>query len=113
MVLELYITFIMLIMTFLMVVHSPATLIPGTLPTLNLSIKSLLHQGSCVFPEVILVSNYHSYKRQYYHTTVSVEVIFPKKNRAPFSGSPPQKYTKPPGSPFSSIPLKNVTLYLP
>ena len=38
-----------------------ATLIPGTLPTLNLPIKSL-HQGSCVFSDVILVSNYHNYK---------------------------------------------------
>ena len=39
-----------------------ATLISGTLPTLNLLIKAILHQGSCVFPDVILVSNYHSYK---------------------------------------------------
>ena len=31
----------------------------------------------------------------------------PKKNRAPFSGSPPEKNTKPPGCPFTSIPLKN------
>ena len=37
-------------------------LIPGTLPTLNLPIKSIPHQLSCVFPDVIFVSNYHSYK---------------------------------------------------
>ena len=41
-----------------------ATLFPGTLPTLNLPTKSHLHQGSCVFPDVILVSNYHSYKEK-------------------------------------------------
>ena len=41
-----------------------ATLFPGTFPTLNLPTKSHLHQGSCVFPDVILVSNYHSYKEK-------------------------------------------------
>ena len=42
-----------------------ATLFPGTLPTLNLPIKSriaIFHQGSCVCRDVILLSNYHSYK---------------------------------------------------
>ena len=33
----------------------------GTLPTLNLSIKIHLSSGSSVFPDVISVSNYHSY----------------------------------------------------
>ena len=41
-----------------------ATLFPGTLPTLNLPIKSHLSSGSCVFRDVILVSNYHSYKEK-------------------------------------------------
>ena len=41
-----------------------ATLFPGTFPTLNLPTKSHLHQGSCVFPDVILVSNYHGYKEK-------------------------------------------------
>ena len=40
---------------------SRATIIPGTLPVLNLPMKShSLSQG--IFPDVILVSNYHSYK---------------------------------------------------
>ena len=34
------------------------------LPTLNLPIKNHLHQGSCVFSDVILMSNYHSYKEK-------------------------------------------------
>ena len=37
------------------------TVIPVTLPTLNVSIKSHPLSGSCVFPDVISVSNYHSY----------------------------------------------------
>ena len=41
-----------------------ATLIPGTLPTLNLPKKAILHQSTCVFPDVMLVSNYHSYKEK-------------------------------------------------
>ena len=44
-----------------------ATLFPGSLPTLNLPIKSHLSsgsQGSCVFRDVTLVSNYHSYKEK-------------------------------------------------
>ena len=42
---------------------SRTTLIAGTLATLNLPIKAIFHQGGCVFPDVILVSNYHSYKK--------------------------------------------------
>ena len=84
-----------------------ATLIPG---------KAILHQGSWVFPDVILASNYHTYKektKNYYHTTVSLEVIFPPRKIEPlFSGSLPEKNTKPPGCPFSSIPLKNFKLSL-
>ena len=41
-----------------------ATLIPGTLPTLNLPIRSHPSPGSCVFPNVISVSNYHGYKEE-------------------------------------------------
>ena len=41
-----------------------ATLIPGTLPTLNLSTKSHPSSGTCVFPDVISVSIYHSYNRK-------------------------------------------------
>ena len=41
-----------------------ATLIPATLPALNLPKKAIFHQGSCVFLDVILVSNYHSYKEK-------------------------------------------------
>ena len=40
------------------------TLFPGTLPTLNLPIKAIFHQGSSVFRDLILVSNYHSYKEK-------------------------------------------------
>ena len=41
-----------------------ATFIPSTLLILNLPIKSILHQGSCIFPDVILMTNYHSYKEK-------------------------------------------------
>ena len=43
---------------------SRATLISGTLPTLNLSTKSHPSSGTCIFRDVILVSNYHSYKEK-------------------------------------------------
>ena len=44
---------------------SKATLIHGTLPTtLPIPEKAIFHQGNCVFPNVILVSNYHSYKEK-------------------------------------------------
>ena len=78
--------------------------------------KAIIHQGSCIFPDLILVINYHSYKEKTmqllpYHS-LSMEVTSPKKNWAPFSGSPPQKNVKPPGSLFSSILLKNFQLHL-
>ena len=41
-----------------------ATVILGTLPTLNVSIKSHPLLSSCVFPDLISVSNYHSYKEK-------------------------------------------------
>ena len=34
------------------------------IPTLNLSIKSHPSSGTCVFPDVIPVSNYHSFKEK-------------------------------------------------
>ena len=43
---------------------SRATLIPGTLPTLNLPIKIHPHQSSFVFPDVTIVSNYRSYREK-------------------------------------------------
>ena len=61
-----------------------ATLIPGTLPTLILSIKSHPSSGPCVFPNVISVSNYHSYKEKTikllpYHSFYGGHIL-PKKN---------------------------------
>ena len=61
-----------------------ATLISSTLLALNLSIKSF-HQDTCVFSDVILVSNYHNYKGKTvkvppYHSTHTTEIISPKKN---------------------------------
>ena len=56
-----------------------ATLFPGTLPTLNLPTKSHLHQGSCVFPDVILVSNYHSYKEKTIKLLPYMEVTSPQE----------------------------------
>ena len=41
-----------------------------------------------------------------------MDVASRKKSWAPFPCSPPQKNTKPPGSPFSSISLKNFKLHL-
>ena len=88
---------------------SRSTLIPGTLPTLNLSIKTIFHQGSCIFFDIILVSNYHSYKEKTikllpYHSFYGSHI--PTRKVEPFSGSVLQKNTKPPGSPFSCIPIK-------
>ena len=115
-------------MTFLMALHhthdgfwyflnaTRATFIPGTLSTLNLSIKSHPLSGSCVFPDVISVSNYHSYKEKTikvlpYHSFYGGPHA-PKKNWALFSGTAPQKNAKPLGCPFRSIPLKNFQLHL-
>ena len=41
-----------------------ARLVPGTLQTMNLSIKSHPSSGTSVFPDVISVSDYHSYKEK-------------------------------------------------
>ena len=65
-----------------------ATLFPGTFPTLNLPTKSHLHQGSCVFPDVILVSNYHGYKEKTikllpYYSFYGVRIP-PRKIEPPF-----------------------------
>ena len=69
-----------------------ATLISGTLPTLNLSIKSHPSSGTCVFRDVILVSNYRSYKEKtikllLYHSfygAVTSPPPTPNKNLAAF-----------------------------
>ena len=60
----------------------------GTLPTLNLSIKSHLSSGSCIFPDVISVSNYHSYiektiKLLPYHSFYGGQIL-PRKIEPPF-----------------------------
>ena len=77
---------------------------------------SFIRVASCVFPDVILVSNYHSYKGKTikllpYHSFYGDQVS-PKKMLTPCSDSTPQENTKPPGSPFSSIPLKKFKLHL-
>ena len=59
--------------------------------------SSFIRVAGCVFHDVILVSNYHRYKLKtisYYHTMVSMQITSPKKSRAPFSGSTPQKKKK-------------------
>ena len=70
-------------------------IIRGTLPTLNLSIKSHPSWGSCAFPYVISVSNcVVTKKRQwnYYHNIVSMEIASPKKNWVPFLAVGHKKY---------------------
>ena len=67
---------------------SRATLISGTLPTLNLSTKSHPSSGTCIFRDVILVSNYHSYKEKTikllpYHSFYGGHIP-PRKNEPPF-----------------------------
>ena len=60
------------------------TLFPGTLPTLNLPLKTIFHQGSCVFRDVILMSSYHSYKEKTIKLqpchSFYVDLIPPKKS---------------------------------
>ena len=96
---------------------SRATLIPGTLSTLNLPIKSYL-SSDCPFPDVIAVSNYHSYKVETikllpYHNFYGGHIPHQEKLSPLFSQSA-SKDTKPPGWPFafSSIPLINLKLHL-
>ena len=93
-----------------------AKLIPDTLPTLNLSIKSHPSSGSCVFPDVISVSNYHSYKEETikllpYHSFYEGH-INPRKIEPSFLAVCLKKNTKPPGFPFSSILPQNFKLHL-
>ena len=93
-----------------------ATLIPGTLPTLNLSIKSYPSSGSCVFPDVISVSNYRSYKEETikllpYHSFYEGHIPLGKIEPS-FLAVCLKKNTKPPGFPFSSILPKNFELHL-
>ena len=103
---------------------SSATLIPGTLPTLNLPSleEAIFYQGSCVFPDVILVSNYHSCKEKTiklrpYHSfcgghILHQEILSPLLWQCTSKST--GRHTKPPGCPFafSSIPLINFKLHL-
>ena len=41
-----------------------ASITPGTLPTLNLSVRSHPSSGNCLFLDVISVTNDHSYKEK-------------------------------------------------
>ena len=66
------------------------TVIPVTLPTLNVSIKSHPLSGSCVFPDVISVSNYHSYKEKTikvlpYHSFYGGHAHPPQEKLSPLS----------------------------
>ena len=62
------------------------------------------------------LSNYYSYKEKTIkllpYNSFYGGHIPPRKVDPPFSGSLPQENTKPPRSPFSSIPLKNFKLHL-
>ena len=68
-------------------------------------------QGSYVFPDVTLVPNYDSYKEKTIkllpYDSFYVGHIPLRKIESSFSGSPPQKSSKPQGPPFSSILLRN------
>ena len=82
--------------------------------------KAILHWGSCVFPDVILVSNYRSYKEKTikllpYHSFYGghipprkTEPLFLavrlKKNKKNKKQTKKRTQTKLPGFPFSSIP---------
>ena len=104
-------------MTLLMTFHDTHdvfwSFISGTLPTLNLLIKRHLHQGGCLLPNVILVSNYHFYKEITikllpYHSFYGCDIT-PRKLSPLFCQfvSKKERKTKPLGSSFSSISLTN------
>ena len=91
-----------------------ATLISGALPTLNL--PKIFHQGSCIFSDVSLVSNYDSYKENKikllpYHSFYGGHIP-PRKNELPFLAVRLKKNAKPPECPFRSTTLKNFKLSL-
>ena len=76
---------------------------------------SFIRVASCVFRDVVLVSDYHSYKEKtikllLYHGFYG-DHISPRKSEPPFLAVRLNKY-KPPGSLFSSIPLKDLKLNL-
>ena len=80
--------------------------------------KPSFHQGSCVFPDVILVSNYHSYKGKTIkllpcHSFYGGNIPHQEK-LSPLFWQSTSTNTKPPGCPyaFSSIPLITSKLYL-
>ena len=73
---------------------------------------SFIRVASCVFPDVILVSNYHSCKEKTikllpYHSFYGGHIPYQEK-LSPLFWQSASKNAKPPGCPFSfsSIPLK-------
>ena len=76
----------------------------------------ILHQSSSIFPEVILVSDHHSYNEKTIKFIVSMEVTSPtpQEKLSPLFWQPASKKnnTNPPEFPFSSIPLKNLKVHL-
>ena len=83
------------------------------------SIKSHTSSVSCLFPDVILVWNYHSYKEKAikllpYHSFYGGDIPSPPQKKYLkffFWQSASKKNTKPPEFPFSSILLKNFKFY--
>ena len=89
---------------------SRATLIPGTLLTLNLPIKIHPSSDSFVFSDVNLVSNYQSYKEKTikllpYHSFYRGHIA-PQEKLSPLFWQSTSKNKKTPGCQFSSVPLK-------
>ena len=80
--------------------------------------KPFFIRVACIFPDVILVSNYHSYKEKTikllpYHSFYGGHIPHQEK-LSPLFWQSASKNTKPPGCPyaFSSIPLINFKLHL-
>ena len=73
---------------------------------------SLIRVASCAFPDVFLVSNYHSCKENTTKILPHRRSHNPRKVEPPFSGVRLKRNTKPPGSPFISSPLKDLRLHL-
>ena len=80
--------------------------------------KSIFHQGSCVFPDVILVSNYHSYKEKTikllpYHSFYGGHIL-PQEKLSPFFWHSASKNMKPPGYSFAfcCVSLKSFKIHL-
>ena len=83
-------------------------LFPGTLPTLNLPIKSHRSSGYCVFRDVILVSSCHSYKEKTikllpYHSFYGGHIL-PRKVEPPFLAVRLKKTQSHQDSPLAAFP---------